>query len=73
MSTKDEGTTVSPNGQQTDVSRRFYSMGLLEFEAFKVNGITHYVKRVPGGWVMYNHNETAMCFVPYNNEFQNGG
>ena len=60
MSTKDEAMTVSPNGQQNDVSRRFYSMGLFEFEAFKVNGITHYVKRVPGGWILQSQRH---CYV----------
>lgn len=28
-----------------------------------------YVQRVPGGWIFYNHDEKAMCFVPYNDEF----
>ena len=28
-----------------------------------------YVLRVPGGWIYYDF-EGAMCFVPYDNEFQ---
>lgn len=54
-----------------DVSERLYSMKLLEFASIP-NGVGKtYVKRVPGGWIFYNYNETHATFVPFNNEFQN--
>jgi len=36
MSTKDEGMTVSPNGQQTDVSRRLFGWLVRKFSKWTV-------------------------------------
>ena len=59
------------NDFRADVSERLYSMELLEFASIPDGLSKTYVKRVPGGWIFYNYNETHATFVPFNNEFQN--
>jgi len=71
---KENETLDNPqNGNDfiADVSERLYSMKLLEFASIPDGLSKTYVKRVPGGWIFYNYNETQATFVPFNNEFQN--
>jgi hypothetical protein len=71
---KENETLDNPqNGNDfiTDVSERLYSMKLLEFASIPDGLSKTYVKRVPGGWIFYNYNETHATFVPFNKEFQN--
>jgi len=57
--------------QTQEIYKGLYSMKLLEFASIPDGLSKTYVKRVPGGWIFYNYNETQATFVPFNNEFQN--
>lgn len=52
------------------LSNGLYSMKLFQFDVFYFDKYKHFVKRVPGGWIFYNYNETQMVFVPYSDEFK---
>ena len=73
MENTNETLIKNENGNDfiADVSERLYSMKLLEFASIPDGLSKTYVKRVPGGWIFYNYNETQATFVPFNNEFQN--
>ncbi len=73
MSKEKQTSDKQQNGNDfiADVSERLYSMRLLEFASISDGLSKTYVKRVPGGWIFYNYNETHATFVPFDNEFQN--
>jgi hypothetical protein len=53
-----------------NASKILYSMELFQFECIPDGLSKTIVKRVPGGWIFYNYNETQTTFVPFNNEFK---